>query len=229
MSRQFPETHWSQLIELGNPSHPAHQEHLESLVRRYWKPIYFYVRALRTYTREDAEDLTQDFFEMLLRRVDFAALTPERGSFRGFLKTALKRFVVSADRKRENRGTHLLRFSDLDLGWFEMLRQKLDLTPEEAFDRAWARDVMEEASARIKATMEIEGKPQLFEIFRDYTMDDGLTYGQLAEKHGMSVDDVRNGLRTVRQKGRELIKEILRDYLFPDEDIEAELRFILSR
>jgi RNA polymerase sigma factor (sigma-70 family) len=224
---QFPETHWSQLLELSNPAHPAHAQHMESLVHRYWKPLYYYVRALRRFSNEDAEDLTQDFFEMLLRRVDFATLSPDRGSFRGFLKTALKRFVVSSERKRIVRETQVLRFAELDKTWFEMIRHG-ELTPEEAFDRAWARDVMEEATGRIKATLEIEGKPKLYEMFREYT-DGGLTYEQLAEKHGVSLDDVRNGLRSVREKGREVMKDILRDYLFPGEDIEAELRFILSR
>ena len=225
---QFPETHWSQLLELSNPAHPAHEQHMEALVRRYWKPLYYYVRALRRFSNEDAEDVTQDFFEMLLRRVDFATLSPDRGSFRGFLKTALRRFVVSSDRKRIVRETQVLRFADLDKGWFEMLRQQRELTPDEAFDWAWARDVMEEATSRIKATLEIEGKPKLFEIFHEHTHGE-LTYEQLAEKHKLSVDDVRNGLRSVREKGRELLKDILRDYLFPGEDVEAELTFILSR
>ncbi len=224
----FPETHWSQLLELSNPAHPAHRQHLDALIRRYWKPLYYYIRALRRYSSEEAEDVTQDFFEMLLRRVDFAELSPDRGSFRAFLKTALRRFVISADRKRELRDTDLLRFGELDKGWMELLMQG-QMTPEEAFDRAWARDVMEEAMSRIRATMELEGKPKLFAIFHAYTMEGSETYEELAKKHGMSVDDVRNGLRTVREKGRELIKDILRDYLFPDEDIEAELRFILGR
>lgn len=225
---QFPETHWSQILEIGNPAHPRHAEHLERLAHRYWKPIYYYVRAMRDYSPNEAEDITQDFFEMFLRRTDWTSLTPDRGSFRGFIKTALRRFVISGERKRVIRETQVLRFGDLDQGWIELLRSG-HMTPEEAFDRAWARDVLDEMSSRIRAACEIEGKPKLFEIFREYTHDGGLTYEALAAKHGLSVDDVRNGLRTVRERGREILRDILRDYLFPGEDLDAELRFILSR
>ena len=227
---QFPDTHWSQILEIGDPEHPRHAEHLERLVRRYWKPLYYYVRALRDVSCGDAEDVTQDFFETLLRRTDFAALSPERGSFRGYLKTALRRFVVSSERKRIVRETQVLRFGDLDRGWIEMLRSG-QVTPDEAFDRAWARDVLEELMSRVRATLEIEGKTKLYEIFREYTLDGdpGLTYESLAAKHGLSLDDVRNGLRSVRERGREILNDILRDYLFPGEDLEAELRFILAR
>ncbi|HEX7900011.1 MAG TPA: hypothetical protein VF950_19750 [Planctomycetota bacterium] len=230
MAHQFPETHWSQILEIGNPEHPRHAEHLERLVHRYWKPLYYYVRAMREVSSADAEDVTQDFFEMLLRRDAFAALSPDRGSFRGFLKTALRRFVVSGERKRIVRETQVLRFGDLDRGWIDILRAG-HMTPDEAFDRAWARDVLEEMTSRVRAALDIEGKPKLFEIFREYTLDGaaGVTYETLAKKHGLSLDDVRNGLRSVRERARDMLNDILRDYLFPGEDLEAELRFILSR
>src|SRR5262245_33275922 len=66
--REFPETHWSQLLEIQNPAHPRHAEHLQGLVQRYWKPAYLYLRAIRSMSAEDAEDLTQQFFAMLLAR-----------------------------------------------------------------------------------------------------------------------------------------------------------------
>lgn len=223
----FPETHWSQILDIGSPGHPRHAEHLERLARRYWKPIYYYVRAMRSFSTADAEDVTQDFFEMLLRRTDFTALTPDRGSFRGFLKTALKRFIISTERKRMVRETQMLRFGEADRVWAEMIRSG-PLTPEEAFDKAWARDVLEEAMTEVRNALDIEGKPLLYAVFRDYTAG-GVTYEELAAKHGMSLDDVRNGLRETRQRGREMLKDLLRDYLFPGEDLEAELRFVLGR
>src|SRR5204862_6164990 len=101
--REFPETHWSQLLELRNPSHPRHAEHLDVLVQQYWKPAYLYLRAIRAMSAEDAEDLTQQFFAMLIARRAFDKLSLERGGFRGFLKTALRRFAVGADREDASR------------------------------------------------------------------------------------------------------------------------------
>src|SRR6185369_5234403 len=101
VSIDFPETRWSQLLELRDPAHPRYAEHLDRLAQQYWKPVYHYAKALR---RADAEDVTQQFFAMLLARRDLENLSPDRGSFRGFLKTALKHFVLSADRAAAVRG-----------------------------------------------------------------------------------------------------------------------------
>jgi RNA polymerase sigma factor (sigma-70 family) len=228
--REFPETHWSQLLEIQNPAHPRHAEHLQRLVQTYWKPAYLYLRAIRAMSAEDAEDLTQQFFAMLLARRALDKLSPDRGSFRGFLKTALRRFAVSADRKDAARaprdGARLFRFEEA-----EALHDR-ELSPEGAFDREWARGVVTEMMRRLREECRAQGKELHYELFHEYcgeTADSAVSYEGLAKKHGISADDVRNSLRVIRQRGREVLKDLLRDYLFPGEDVEDELRFILSR
>ena len=218
------------MLELGNPAHPQHAQHLERLAQQYWKPVYHFLRTIRRGAVEDVEDLTQQFFAMLISRDDFAKLSPERGSFRGFLKTALRRLSTSADRhdgaRRPHDGARLLRFEEAEASWKES-----GGTPEEAFDREWAREVMTASLARLREELRAEGKERHYEIFHQYSLepDEAVSYEELAKRHGMSLDDVRNTLRTVRQRGREVLKEMLRDYLFPGEDVESELRFILER
>jgi RNA polymerase sigma-70 factor (ECF subfamily) len=231
--REFPETHWSQLLELRNPSHPRHAEHLDELVQQYWKPAYLYIRAIRAMSAEDAEDLTQQFFAMLLSRNAFEKLSPDRGSFRGFLKTALRRFVVSDGRKvaaREPRdGGKLFRFEEAEALWKTHDRTQ---SPEAAFDREWARGVVTESMRRLRDEFRAQGKELYYEIFQEYcgeTAGAEVSYDDLAKLHRVSPDDVRNYLRVVRERGREILKDMLRDYLFPGEDVEDELRFILSR
>lgn len=231
--REFPETHWSQLLELKNPAHPRHAEHLDTLVQQYWKPAYLYVRAVRSMSAEDAEDLTQQFFAMLLARNAFDKLSPDRGSFRGFLKTALRRFAVSADRKEASReprdGTRLFRFEEAEALW---TTQDRAISPEAAFDREWARGVVTEGLRRLREEFRGQGKEVYYTVFQEYCGEDAAaapSYDDLAKRHGLSADDVRNYLRATRERGREILKELLRDYLFPGEDLEDELRFILSR
>jgi len=231
--REFPETHWSQLLELQNPAHPRHAEHLDGLVQQYWKPAYLYLRAIRSMSAEDAEDLTQQFFAMLLSRRAFDKLSPDRGSFRGFLKTALRRFAVSADRKQAAReprdGAQLFHFQEAEALWKE---HDPKLSPEAAFDREWARGVVTEMMRRLREEFRAQGKDVYYEIFQEHcgeASDAALSYDDLAKRHRLSADDVRNYLRVVRERGREILKDLLRDYLFPSEDVEDELRFILSR
>jgi RNA polymerase sigma factor (sigma-70 family) len=216
VTHEFPETRWSQLLELRDPAHPRYAEHLERLAQEYWKPVYHYAKALK---RGDPEDLTQQFFAMLLARRDLEKLSPDRGSFRGFLKTALKHFVQSAERAAALRGPSFP---------FDEAKDAVDplLTPEQAFDREWARAVLVEATARLRR----ESPPLLFEIFREYCLEEsGASYADLARRHGMSEDDVRNRLREMRQRLRDILEDQLRDYLAPGQDLEAELRFILSK
>lgn len=223
--REFPATRWSQLLVLADPAHPRHREHLEKLCHHYWKPVYHYARAVRDLSAEDAEDLVQQFFQMLLSRVDFASLSPDRGSFRGFLKTALRRFVVSDERRRAAReprdGARLFRFEEAEAEW----RASPAPGPEDAFDRRWAREVLDAALARLRQ----ESSELAYALFRGYCLEGEPSYAELARRHGVSEDDVRNRLREVRQRGREILKDLLRDYLLPGEDVEAELRFVLSR
>ncbi len=211
VSQDFPETRWSQLLELRDPSHPRYAEHLERLARQYWSPVFHYAQALN---RADAEDLTQQFFAMLLARRDLEKLSPERGSFRGFLKTALRHFVTSAGRAASLRAT-------------VPLKEEADFrSPEQAFDREWARGVLAEAVARLRK----ESAPAAFEIFREYCLEEsGASYADLAKRHQVREDDVRNRLRESRIRVREILEDLLRDYLLPGQDVDAELRFILSK
>jgi len=211
VNQEFPETRWSQLLELRDPSHPRYAEHLERLANQYWSPVFHYAQALH---KADAEDLTQQFFAMLLARRDLEKLSPERGSFRGFLKTALRNFVMSAARAASLRAT-------------VPLKEEADFrSPEQAFDREWARGVLAEAVARLRK----ESAPAAFEIFREYCLEEsGASYADLAKRHQVREDDVRNRLREARLRVREILEDLLRDYLLPGQDVDAELRFILSK
>lgn len=238
--REFPDTQWSQLLLLRDAGHPAYASAMDGLARHYWKPVFHYVRALRRVSAEDAQDLTQEFFAMLLRRHDLEKLEPQRGSFRGFLKTALRHFLASADRARSARlprgGARLFPVDEAEREWIA----GGEATPEEAFDRAWSRQILQQAIEELKTVLTAEHREQAYELFRAYCLEPaGLssangrapeppTYGELAGRFGISVDDVQNRLRAARQRLRLVLYEIVSTYLGPDADIEAELNFILS-
>ena len=88
----FTTTHWSVVLEAQGES-PAAQEALEKLCRTYWRPIYSFVRRQGTAT-EDAEDLTQGFFALLLERKDINTVRKEKGRLRSYLLTSLKNFLA---------------------------------------------------------------------------------------------------------------------------------------
>lgn len=238
-SGAFPETRWSALLELGDPSNPAAGESMNRLIQQYWMPVYHYIRSLRPVGPHEAEDLTQQFFTMLLDRGSLTRMERDRGSFRGFLKTALRYFLIDQDRTARSRaprdGACVFAYDQAEAAWNEA-RGRAAPTPEEAFDREWARGVLKQAVSRLKAELGEEGKALYFtvfsEIWSDRPLDDpatGSSYAELARKHAIRTSDVGNYLRVVRQRLRAILQDIVSGYLGPGENPEDEVRFILSR
>src|SRR5262245_60106551 len=72
----------------------------EEICRRYWKPVYAYVRIAWAKDNETAKDLTQAFFLSLAEGNELKRFDPSRGSLRGYLKVLLRSFVGHQDRAR---------------------------------------------------------------------------------------------------------------------------------
>src|SRR5205085_2971451 len=79
----FTTTHWSVVLQAQGES-PAAHEALEDLCRTYWRPIYGFVRREGT-KPEEAKDITQGFFVLILERKDFQCVRQEKGRLRSFL------------------------------------------------------------------------------------------------------------------------------------------------
>ena len=67
----FATTHWS-LVLIAQGQSAAAEEALEELCRIYWRPLYAFARRKGS-DSEQARDLTQGFFQLLLTRRDFDA------------------------------------------------------------------------------------------------------------------------------------------------------------
>ncbi len=93
----FTTTQWSVVLEAQGQS-PAAQEALEKLCRTYWQPVYGFIRR-QGIRQDEAEDLTQGFFSLLLKRRDFDAVRKEKGRLRSYLLTSLKHFLASEQRR----------------------------------------------------------------------------------------------------------------------------------
>src|SRR6267378_7146330 len=89
----FTTTHWSVVLEAQGES-PAAREALEKLCRTYWRPIYGFVRR-QGVGPEEAKDLTQGFFALLLERRDLNTVRQEKGRLRSYLLTSLKHFMTN--------------------------------------------------------------------------------------------------------------------------------------
>ena len=87
----FVTTHWSVVLTAKGHSAAA-DEALEKLCRTYWWPLYGFVRR-NGCNPEEAQDLTQGFFAMLLERRDLDVVRREKGRLRSYLLVSLKNFL----------------------------------------------------------------------------------------------------------------------------------------
>lgn len=224
--RDFPSTSWGLL----RSAREADRRALERLIALYWKPAYFYLRAAGRRGVEEAKDLTQDFFARMLERRDWERLRPERGSFRGFLKRALRNFMTDAARRERARrppdGTPLLRFEDLD----DRAPAPSDGDPEVVFDREWERTVLEDSLRELQERLVRQGAAGLFEVFRLYCLEgEGrLTYAEVAGRLGLRESDVRKRLARCRAELREIVLGRVRAYAADDEEAREEYRRIVG-
>lgn len=245
--REFPTTQWNELVRLKDPSHPAYRAALERLIDLYWKPAYHYIRALRNISVDDAKDLTQQFFSHLLSNDALGSISAERGSFRGFLKTSLKNFLVSSERAKASRGprdgARVYAFDEVEQEWINAHRTDAPVAPEEAFDQEWAREILCNAIVILRKSFDRERKATHFAIFQEYhrglledihirenpegNRREPPSYADLARRFGMSEDDIRNSLRFSRQKLRDILRDLLAEYVGPGGNVETELMGIL--
>src|SRR5437764_1578932 len=111
----FATTHWSVVLE-AQGEWPAAQNALEKPCRTYWRPIHGYVRRHGA-GAEDAQDLTQGFFALLLERKDLNSVRKEKGRLRSYLLTSVKHFLADESRRalavKRGRGQHLIPFDDI--------------------------------------------------------------------------------------------------------------------
>src|SRR5688572_25254868 len=70
-----PATHWTVVFAAGRRSHPGFDGALAAVCTQYWYPLYAFVRR-KGLSREEAEDLTQGFFAILLEKNYLGAVDP---------------------------------------------------------------------------------------------------------------------------------------------------------
>ncbi len=231
--RHFPDTQWSRVVAAASDDPVERRARLQDLLTRYWRPTFHYVCAMRPHAVQEAEDLTQGFFAAVLARVDFATLSPAQGSFRSFLKVALRRYVVSVERSvNASRAREQATVDDVGLAEGTTPTPSVDegRTPDDVFDRAWVRAVLDDMLARLREELHASGRDHHWAIFQKYCLEpsEDVSYDSVAGELGLTVDQVRNYLRDVRKRSRELVHEIVSEYLLPDDDVEQEIRFILG-
>jgi len=230
----FVTTHWSLVLSARDKNSPQSADALEKLCRAYWYPLYAYVRRSGQ-LKENAEDLTQAFFARLLEKNFLEAAEPERGRFRSFLLVALKRFLANEwDRVRaQKRGggqMHVPLDTELAERKFQAETTAGEISPDRLYDRRWALTLIEQTMARLRAEFERADKAAEFERLKIFLTVDKheIPYATVATELGMGESALRVAVHRLRKRYRELFREEIAHTLAEGEDVETELRHLLT-
>ena len=204
---------------------------LETLCRAYWYPLYAYTRRAG-HAAEDAKDLTQAFFAAMLEKDWLHTATPERGRFRSFLLTMLKRFLINEWHKAASlkRGGHL---THLPLDAQDAERRfdtEPEMAPDATFERRWAMTLLDQTLTMIEEEFTVAGKREAFQAMKHcLTLDrDHIPYSELAEQTGMNEGTARVAVHRLRKRFREVFRESIAATLAEGEDVEAEIRHVVA-
>jgi RNA polymerase sigma factor (sigma-70 family) len=237
--RAFVTTRWTLVLSAANSGGEdlGARKALAELCQTYWRPIFSFV-CRRGYSTEDAQDLTQDFFVMILETSWLQHADRERGRFRSLLLTSLQNFLKNATKKNHTRK----RGGDVKfISWDEWMAEAPSqlsifaealesLPPERLFDLRWAATVVEQALRRLREECERKGRLRVFDVFSGHLTEEraGASYAKLSAALGVPETAVKKQLHNMSQRYRWLLRDEVAHTVDNPADVEDEIRYLCA-
>ncbi len=201
-----PLTSWTRIHQI----HRDDEENQESialneLCRRYREPLLVALRYKHGFSKEDAEDVIQEFFSWFLRGRFILRADKDKGKFRTFILTYLDNFARNQRRKlfREKGGnvTHL----PIDESPHSsphggvQLRAKDD--PIHNINVEWARATLEAAREALHLEEQESGRTQEWEVIQNFLSTNGeFTMQSAAAALGVSKENIKVKVHRLRKQ-----------------------------
>lgn len=209
----FGHTDWVVVRQAGQVEQPEADPARSRLCQTYWNPVFQYV--LRAgYTWHDAQDLTQEFFARVLKRNWIHTAAREKGKFRTFLLTLLKRFL--SDQRQQQRcqkrggGAPMISLDSGDTEFRRRLEPADKLDPETICEREWVESVLQAAVARLERECAARGKALVFrEVKELVTGESDASCAEAAAALCRSETNLRVTVHRLRRRLRQLLHDAL--------------------
>jgi RNA polymerase sigma-70 factor (ECF subfamily) len=216
-------TVWSIIFQAHEGGPESATEAQQRLMQRYGGAVYRYLLHL---VRDPnvADELAQEFAYRFVRG-DFKRVSPERGRFRNFVRTAVGNLVIDYHRRQRTRPRALPA---------EQLDNLIDLEPDRERDRqfldSWRNELLMRAWNGLRELQETTGQP-LYDVLRFRADHPELRSVQLAEQlsaqlgRPITSGGVRQTLHRARDRfASKLLDEVAQSLEHPStEDLEQEL------
>lgn len=167
--------------------HNGGQKAWTELVRRYRRVVFGYARG-KGLNASDAEDFTQEILAELVRVLPNLELDRERGTFRSFLFTMVRRRLIDRHRAPRPHVTQSERFD-----WREVE------PPDASWEQEWRRSLLRMALDYAARAVE----PRTYQAFQLVVIN-GWTPKRAAEFLDLSVDGMYQAKARVLRHAREV-------------------------
>ena len=220
----------------GGDEEKAHAA-LAELCKIYWRPVFALI-CHQGHSVPDAQDLTQDFFAMVLKGRLLRRADRNRGKFRALVGKALRNFLQDAGEKRHARK----RGGDVQIvSWddwiaeapshFSIPEQDSDKwSPERIFDVRWAATVVERALRRLGDECEKRGRRRVFDVLSSCLAAEreDVSYAKFAKTLGVPEATVKRLVHRLRERYRALLREEVAQTVEGPKEIDEELRYLCA-
>lgn len=232
LHRGFKTTRWSLVMKLDAPRDARGA--LVDLCLRYWYPVYAYVRRCG-HAPPIAQDITRNFLQHLLAHFQERTDLKTKGQFRRYLLERLNAFLADDWRATlEEDGVPELSVPPPDLERRNQNDNALAASPEEAYQRSFALEILARAFKRLREEAEQTGHLPMYEALEPYMAIDPAPgeYEEIASGLRSRPLALVVALKRLRQRFRELIGDELVETVSSPAELEAEqqtLHAVLSQ
>jgi RNA polymerase sigma-70 factor (ECF subfamily) len=208
------------------------REALGVLLQRYLPALRAHLVLHRRIAPDLADDLLQSFVSRkVLEQRLIARSDRSRGRFRSFLLKALDHYVIDQVRRNKSRGGALAPAQLDELAELDLADDDAEAQPSQAFDRAWAKEIVAEALRRMRVECERTGRADLWGVFEHRVLAPSLhgaepvPYERLVQTFKLdSHAQASNVLMTAKRTFARTLRSVIAESAEDDAEIEQDLK-----
>jgi RNA polymerase sigma-70 factor (ECF subfamily) len=233
VDRDFARTRWSMIAAVCDASEIDVRDTLRELCRRYWVPVYCYIRHSGFEPNKSAR-LVQHFFGRIVARLRIEKTDIAMG-FRAFLESQLELFLsgdcdtLAATAPPPNAALEAPRRLDL-------IEDRLPapsttaLSPSQAFHRAFAFELLANALDLLQQEAEESGRGELFNAVRPFLSREPSDDDKEALASTMQSSQLAAiiAVKRLRQRFQELIDSELARTVGDPRSLDSEKHSLLT-
>ena len=236
---RFLTTRWSVVLSCADSGSDEEKARaaLATLCKIYWRPVFAFI-CRKGHSVPDAQDLTQDFFVMVLKGRLLDRADRSRGRFRSLVLKTLQDFLRDAAAKRNTRkrggDVQIVSWDD----WMAEAPSHLSIPPNESerwpaeliFDVRWAATVVERALSRLGEECEKRGRRRVFDVLSGCLEAErkDVSYSKFSKTLGIPEASVKRLVHELRRRYRSLLREEVAQTVEGPDEIDDELRYLCA-